>query len=208
MAKANVPAPRVTSAAETERLGEWTCTDEINYSDSDWTMSIFLGGLIAFGSAWIYVPLGIGGWLVRSSHPVIGWTMFAIAITMAVFAALFMYVSVQAGLEVRRRGKLLLHEFADGLVIERDRGRAMAARYVDITAELFQFENSSDNHPTPWTEWVVLLAFPDGSSATVQGTSESQVLQRRLAQRCGAPLTRNVLTVGEIAELRDKNQWE
>lgn len=118
-----------------------------------------------------------------------------------------MAVSIRESLEARRLGKLFLHEFADGVVIERDRGRALAARYDEIAAALFEYESRSDNAPRSWQEWIVLLRFPDGSTSTVQGTMKSHALQRRLAARCGAG-PRTVLTVDEVLRMRDDHRWQ
>lgn len=133
--------------------------------------------------------------------------MLAVAVVLSALGLLVFGGALVRGLTERRDGKLLLHEFADGLVLERTGGRVYAVRYDETDAELFKYENRGTDETNRWIDWMVLLRFPDGTSTTVRGMHRTHALQRRLAQRCGTELAGTTITVSEAVDLRHAHRW-
>lgn len=95
-------------------------------------------------------------------------------------------VIVVLGLPQYRRGVLLVHHFDHGIVMERTKGRVIAARYPQIRAELWTYQTPEDADNAAHDFLLLQLDFPRGERCVIaeRDTDESWVLTR-LGKYCG-----------------------
>ncbi|EGD56397.1 hypothetical protein [Gordonia neofelifaecis] len=199
------PTQRAHAEAEAAHLGEWESSLAPNPDADSPTRWFMWAAAVPLIAAYAVVPLAVIGWInVRDAATVVGWCLIGGAAVIAVIALVVAAVLVAVGLRILRLGRLILHRYSEGLVLERLKGRVVAARYDAARAELFVFENSSDGGPA-WDERFAILTMPDASTAAVFAPGDPAAATE-LAARCGVREPSRISLLDAV-DLRSAHEW-
>ncbi|MFD0557043.1 hypothetical protein FB566_2298 [Stackebrandtia endophytica] len=161
---------RIVTTAETAGLGERGETQRVN---ADHEHHVFGPGILTL--------LAAAGLL--AGHLAGGEELLLPTVIIAAIGL----VIVVIGLPQHLRGIWLVHHFDHGIVMERTKGRVIAARYAQIRAELWTYQSPGDADSAAQDYLMLQLDFPRGERCVMaeRDTDESWVLTR-LGNQCGA----------------------
>lgn len=198
---------RVASVAAHAGLGNWTRTERATASSDSSSLLFILGIGIPVLAAQVVLPVGYFGWrfAFTDGSPVLGWVMLGISFVLSVIAVIAAIALCSYGMQIYKRGRLMIHLYEAGFVLERTRGRVAASTYGETTADLIVFENSSDNSQRRWDEHAVTLTLPDSSVAIAYQPDDS-AFAIGIAESCGARSRRRI-TVQEFVDLTENTAW-
>jgi hypothetical protein len=143
--------------------------------------------------------------VLRNDSTALGLTLIVFSAAIAFATMLCTVILLTIAVRILKRGRLLIHFFSEGIVLERTKGRVVAAVYERITADLLVFENSAHDGARPWDERMVILALSGGETAALF-RSRDPAFATDLAAACGADAARRV-ELSEAIELEESQCW-
>jgi|GEM_PF-6737744 len=183
--------------ARSQHLGAWIRTDRVNSRrESHWLAAGV--PLLVICAAAPFLPHVMDGPVISRIVLVTVWVLF-IAIGV---------VATWAGLHFRRLGRLVLHQFADGFVLERTGGGLLPGRYDAVGAELVEYTEPGDSSSESIDHVAVRLTFPGGTIWSMSEPDYAAVeALTELAERCGTaePTT---MTYIDAIEMLTRESWE
>lgn len=187
---------RVTAAAATAGLGERRRSDRVN-ADAEGGRLVLGCWALAGALLWLVLPLWLLNEGERSALDVLPFVLL-----LSIGAWL-----VATALWKGRGGRWLVHCFEHGVVMERTRGRVVAARYDDVRAELFSFRTSGDSDTGPVGRLLLRLDLPGaGGVAMDEPEYASTAVLRALARHFGVDDARPI-DEQAAAELLSGSAW-
>lgn len=155
--------------------GAFERSDRVNTRrESSWLVTGILMFVVAIGFTVVMIVVGA---------PVVGLVIWAI---FALFMLVIGFVMTVRGVQLAHRGKLVVHRYADGFVVERERGNIRAARYDEMGAALRSYAEPGDSTSSPIDHVVVQLHYPDGLVLGMAETLANAEPVLALGRRCGA----------------------
>jgi len=188
---------QASELARAHHLGAWIRTDRVNSRrESNWLAAGVPLLLICAGAP--FLPHVLDGPVISRIVLVVAWIVFlAIGV-----------IATWAGLHFRRLGRLVLHQFADGFVLERTGGGLLPGRYDAVDAELVAYTEPGDSSSEPIDHLAVRLTFPDDTTWSMAEPSYAAVTAlTELAERCGTTEPTEMPYIDAI-EMLTRESWE
>ncbi len=202
------PTGRVAVGAESTGLGSWRRSEYAAPGSDNPEMWFVWAVALPLIGAQVAALVGFAGFSISDpdSGPGVGaWCLIILAVLIALGSLLACGLLLRVAIGIRRAGRLVMHLYERGLVLERSTGRVMAALYAQTGAEHIVFANRGEDRMT-WDDHMVLLSFADGSRARVFHSRQPGIA-REVAAACGARPRRRV-DVDEAVELGDAYDWQ
>jgi|GEM_PF-6190230 len=181
---------RIANAAVTAGLGEEQQTHRVNAA---YEHHVLGPGILAL----IFAAGLLAGHLLGGEELILPTVIVAIIGLLVVIVGLPQYF----------RGRLFIHHFEHGIVMERTKGRIIAARYSDIHAELRTYQTPEDADNAACDYVLLQLDFPGGERCVIAEREDDQPwVLTRLGTSCSvdAPQSMN----HELAEkLLSDHPW-